>query len=800
MPPVVPSTSERSALALGAWVGFYGLSGRALMVLALELAHHGDFALARLRLAGAIPSASGFAAGLALLATGAAGFAAPAVRRAARALLVGLGSAGFAGFLDPDASRRIGLDTPLGFVALACAFVLAFLPLGFLAFERPRALRRALAPSRRAALLPLAGAGALALRLAGGGLGPTMELHTVALELVRAPWQVLSARADAPPRPLVLCPSAEYSEEGAGRPALLLAPPARVRRTAPEGGPFVLRGGAGIDHAVTAELAERYPGHALRFRVRVDGVQAFETTLALAHAEAWVELGAAGAGLPIASGAELELETALLDAQDREVEPSEPLRAGFGDLVLERRTRAPRTRASAAHPNLVLVLIDTLRADRTSAYGYARATTPNLDALAARGVLFEDLSATASWTWPSTASILTGLLPEQHGVVDAQSSFLPQELDTLPEALQRAGVTTAAWSGSPLIVPAKHFDQGFEFFDASREGRLRRSDIVLPSALDWLGAASEWRFFLYLHLMEPHAPYAPLPEGRARFAAEVPASFDPHKTLEYPWALRRDGFSKSGVRQTETIVPAEEQRWISDLYDGGVWSADHYLGLVLARLRALGLEENTLVVVTSDHGEELFDHGLLAHTHSLHRELVRVPLVLAGPGVLPRGGRVREALSAVALGPTLARLCGAELEGLSAAHDLFDGWRVGGGAEAQPCYFSTRQGWWNGVANQPLFGLRLGSYVLHYAPEGQPWGVPRSARDPDAQGEVRLYISAQDPAELQDLAPRLPELTLSLRDDLLRHLAGLATQHPQSGVGADEATLGVLRALGYLGK
>ncbi|NOT32329.1 MAG: sulfatase, partial [Planctomycetes bacterium] len=518
---------------------------------------------------------------------------------------------------------------------------------------------------------------------------------------------------------------------------------------------------------------------------RIDGRLVFETELPLENSPAWVELGG-GAGLEVRGGSELELESALLDPSGREVTPADPLLAGFGGLALERRARVPRAHATRERPNIVLVLLDTLRADRTSAYGYPRDTTPHLAALARRGLLFEEAHATASWTWPSTASILTGLLPEEHGVQDAASSFLSETLDTLPEALQRAGYTSAAWSGSPLIVPDKLFDQGFEFFDASKEGNLRRSDLVMPGALEWLGAASEWRFFLYLHLMEPHAPYVPLPEARARFAPEVPASFDPRRSLDHQWELLSRAFDEHGQVHTERVVPPEEQRWISDLYDGCVWSGDYWLGQLLARLEELDLTENTIVAVTSDHGEELFDHGLLAHAHALHRELVRVPLVIAGPG-LPQGERIVVPVSGAALGPALARLGGSRIEGLT---DSFDLLRPGAGADV---LFSTRQGYWNGSGRQPLFGLRQGSRVLHLAPRA----VERGSAAPG--GDLRLYDLAHDPEEHDDLAAREPERAQAMRERLLACLAALETRRTETGGAVDEGTQEMLRDIGYLG-
>ncbi|HEX6884075.1 MAG TPA: sulfatase [Planctomycetota bacterium] len=773
-----------SAAVLGAWLALALALARAGVVLALELAHHGHARLAGLRLASVAVPTVAWAVGIALVAVLARALLDG--RRGARPLVVlGLLAASFlffAGRLQDERSLRIGTETALGWGAnLAAAGVGLVLALGLA--RVPLGGRH----GGRALVLPLALL-ALAppvLRATFRGLGPTMAVRAVEVDLLAGGWEVLAARPDAAPGPGILAPSREYRAEGAARPALVLPPPARLRRTLePFEGRRWLAGELGLDHAGRAELAERFPGHALELEVRVDGARVSGARLALDGKPIWVRLTEP---VVLRGGAVLELATRLVDADGAEVVPDVALRVGLGGLALERRERLARAQATRERPSLVLVVLDTLRADRTSAYGYARPTTPHLAALAARGTLFEEVHSTASWTWPSTASILTGLYPGEHGVEDAASSFLAESLDTLPEALQRAGFTTAAWSGSPLIVPDKGFGQGFELFDASREGRLRRSDLIVPAALEWLGSLRGERFFLYLHLMEPHAPFVPLREGRRLFAADVPADYDPTRVLAHNWDLMAKGWASDGRRQTEAVVPPEEQRWISDLYDGCVWSADHWLGRVLARLEELGLTEETLVAVTSDHGEELFEHGLVTHSNTVHRELVRVPLVLAGPGV-PPGARVAAPLSSVALAPTLARLLGTSLSGVEPL-DLF------APDPTRPTLFSTRQGWWNGHAQQPLYGLRRGSEVLHFAPEAAPWG----ASERPGPGEVRVYDLARDPDEQRDLAAEDPARARALRAELERLLGAMRARTQPSGA-VDPGTLERLRGLGYVGE
>lgn len=784
--PAVRESGARGSPVGALWLALVLLVARLTVVVAMELSHHGapGLALVRLRESAALEAV------LALVLAGLAAIVARRPRSGPAGGFVGLflaalATAFLAGRLGQERSLSVTADTARGRLVLAgLALAASFLAVLFVS-TRPRALwSRLCAPAaaRLAVLLLLVLA--LAPRLMPSPAGEPIRLRATLVELAQAPFETLRAHPEAPPGPGVLAPSRGQEPASAGRPALLLAPPCEVLFELADAAGAWLTGGVAVDHSMEEAAAARYPGHALRFELRLDGKIAFEARVPLAGQAHWVELGA-GAGLPVGAARRLGLRTVLVDAEGRELAPPDALRVGFGGLALERRETRARVRSSPSRPNLVFVLLDTLRADRTSAYGYGRATTPHLAALARRGTLFEEACASASWTWPSVASLFTGLSPEEHGVVDAVRSFLPQRLETLAEALQRAGFSTAAWSGSPLIVPAKQFDQGFEFFDASRQGFLRRADLLVPPALEWLASVRGQRFFLYLHLMEPHAPYIPLAEGRRLFAPEVPAEFDPYDMLAWQWDLRREGFDARGERRTDAVVPPREQRWTSELYDACAWSADHWVGVVLAKLAELGLEDETIVVVTSDHGEELFEHGLFAHAHALHRELVRVPLVVAGPG-FEAGARVAGARSTDALAATLLARLGVEARADFPAADLL-------APPGREIFFSTRQGWWNGRGNQPLYGLRQGDHTLVFAPEGEPWGGGPA-------GAVTLRDAARDPAEREDFAAREPELVARLRARLAARLAELGAGRVDAFDAPDAATLDMLRDIGYIGR
>jgi len=278
--------------------------------------------------------------------------------------------------------------------------------------------------------------------------------------------------------------------------------------------------------------------------------------------------------------------------------------------------------APAERPNLLLVTIDTLRADRVGAYGHAAAATPSLDRLAREGVLVEDAVVQVPQTRPSHASLFTGRQPYEHGIRDNFSPPLTGHA-TLAERLREAGYSTAAFIGAYPVSRESGLDRGFLAYDdpfgggAPRRGRADRSERpaseVVDAALAWLGKPAGPPFFAWVHLFDPHAPYAPPAPYRKRFAKEP--------------------------------------------YDGEVAYADSQVGRLLEWLDRSGHAGRTLVVVTSDHGEGLGDHGEDEHLFFVYDSTLRVPLLLRWPGRLP-AARVAGQFRSVDLMPTLLELLG----------------------------------------------------------------------------------------------------------------------------------------------
>jgi arylsulfatase A-like enzyme len=290
-------------------------------------------------------------------------------------------------------------------------------------------------------------------------------------------------------------------------------------------------------------------------------------------------------------------------------------------------------------PLVVVYLVDTLRADHTTPYGYHRDTTPELQRFAREAVLFEQAIAHASWTKPSVASLMTSLLPGRHRAVQLRDR-LDDGLLTLPEMLQAKGYSTGAAIANSVIYSAgTNFEQGFDFFAGlhgadNRPSKLVEAAGVVDEALRWVEARRGLPTFLYVHTMDPHVPYAPPPPFDRKY--------EPHPTPENPGNDPRTDFKE----------PLDRERMIAQ-YDGDVAYGDQEFGRFVRELAARGLFEDALIVFLADHGEEFQDHGQWLHGRSVFDELVRVPLLVKLPGGAGAGRRVTQQVQVVDVLPTV---------------------------------------------------------------------------------------------------------------------------------------------------
>jgi choline-sulfatase len=400
-----------------------------------------------------------------------------------------------------------------------------------------------------------------------------------------------------------------------------------------------------------------------------------------------------------------------------------------------------RGQPGAPRPNLLLVTIDTLRADRIGAYGYAPATTPVLDRLAAEGVRFTDATAHSPLTLPAHAALLTGRYPARYGLRLNGLAALPESAVTVAERLRAAGYRTHAVVASAILDAAYGLAQGFDAYDSELVAGTdrfvalselqRRGSEVARLAIAWLDTRPRSPWFLWVHLFDPHLPY------------DAPDVF----------ARRHPGRP----------------------YDAEVAAADEALGRLIARVD----RGSTVVVVTADHGEALGEHREADHGYFVYDATLRVPLIVAGPGIRP--GVVREQVRSVDVAPTLEALAGlpprADLDGVSLVPLLQGGRRAAVPVSyAESWYPRLHFGW------SELRAIRVGEWKYIAAPKPE------------------LYDLRTDRAELSNLVTERPAVASRLQTELaalVRDVEGTAPAPPAAQ--PDPETVERLRALGYIG-
>jgi arylsulfatase A-like enzyme len=320
-----------------------------------------------------------------------------------------------------------------------------------------------------------------------------------------------------------------------------------------------------------------------------------------------------------------------------------PTAAILASLVILSCHEPTSVPAPAACPgcNVVVISMDTLRADHVGAYGYTRPTTPNVDRLAEDSLVFERAISQSAWTRPAHISMFTGLYPAEHGVVAMFGpGKMPPGAPTLAESLKAAGYATAAFTGGANMDAFFGYDRGFDVY---RTLGKRMFD-NLDATLQWLDRPRTGPFFLFFHGFDPHRPYVSEPVDRA--ALGLP----PRPAAGWP-KLCKDG------------TPPEDLAPYLGNYDASIHRGDRAVGKLLDALRDRGLAERTIVLFTSDHGEEFFEHGHCFHIYTLYREIVEVPLIVHIPGVPAR--RIATPVPAsVAVAPTILDLVGAPRRGV----------------------------------------------------------------------------------------------------------------------------------------
>lgn len=398
-------------------------------------------------------------------------------------------------------------------------------------------------------------------------------------------------------------------------------------------------------------------------------------------------------------------------------------------------------------PDVILVVIDTLRADHLGLYGHDRPTSPNLDAFAKDALVFDRGYAQAGWTLASFASLLTGQYPHQHRVArdskdPARFGCLTPDQVTVPEMMAAAGYQTAAFVNNTFVAPEFGLKQGFSVYDynGATNDKIRPATETVDRMLGWLdGTAADQPVFTLVHMMEPHLDYAPS-EG---FAGTFTAG------LARPAALGPAQGSFFALRETKQVPAPEVVDYMERLYDEEILAADAALGALFDGLKSRGRYQDAVVVVTADHGEEFWDHGKFEHGHALWSELTRVPFVVKAPGVAP--GRVPTVVEHVDLARGLLMRAGAPIAASVQGEDLF------AVAAAPPRSRLSLQE--NCMYGFPCISVIDETHRMVFSPlEGtaQIWAVDDQARD-----AVRLQGAPQ-----QEQGKRLTQLLTQRRGSL----------------------------------
>ena len=392
----------------------------------------------------------------------------------------------------------------------------------------------------------------------------------------------------------------------------------------------------------------------------------------------------------------------------------------------------PSARSAAAAP-VVVVSIDTLRADHLPSYGYPAVATPNIDALRSESVLFDNAYTHCPLTLPAHASLLTGLLPPEHGVRNNIGYRLDPKHATLAGLLKARGYATGAALSSYVLRRTTGLDAGFDFYAdvTTAAGARTAGEVQRPGpetvrlALDWVRGVRDRPFFLFVHLFEPHSPYAPPEPYRSRYGPS---------------------------------------------YDGEVAAADGALGTLVAGLREIGVYEKSIVVLLSDHGEGLGDHGEAEHGILLYRETLRVPLMLRLPGGERAASREAAPAGLRDVLPTLARILDLELPAAVRGRDLLaSAGASDAGVYSETFYPRIHLGW------SELRSLVDARYHLIDGPRPE------------------LYDLARDPAERREILSERPQVASAMRGALAN---GTSDFVPPSPATAEERER--LQSLGYL--
>jgi len=416
--------------------------------------------------------------------------------------------------------------------------------------------------------------------------------------------------------------------------------------------------------------------------------------------------------------------------------------------------------------NVILVSIDTLRANLLSCYGYDKMTSPNIDKFREDSVLFRKCIAQAPSTLASHASIFTSLIPSHHQASFAKMTALPKEVITMTEVLKANGYETISFNDGGQLAPNFGLDQGFDLYRSSnkKKATLYFRDIV-KSSIDWIVRNSEKKFFLFLHTYEAHSPYTPKKKYLDLFETNYSGDLPMHTTERI---AQRINNGRIKITQEDTLH-------IINTYNAEIRSMDESFGVFIDFLKKKELYDKTIIIFTSDHGEEFYDHGVMAsHSHTLFDELLHIPLIIKFANSKFASREIENLVRSIDMMPTLLDLVNIKipenLEGVSLIPMI-----KGRGK------------------NEDLFAISERDMIETL--QDECWSI---MYDKWKLYNSRLYDLEKDPFERIDISSEHAELKTILRKKAIQFIKQIRITQQKEKVELDETELEKLKALGYI--
>ncbi|KPJ58763.1 MAG: hypothetical protein AMJ42_02670 [Deltaproteobacteria bacterium DG_8] len=328
--------------------------------------------------------------------------------------------------------------------------------------------------------------------------------------------------------------------------------------------------------------------------------------------------------------------------------------------------------SEGVYPNIIFILIDTLRPDHLGCYGYLRNTSSQIDSLANHGIVFKNTISQSPWTKPSIASLFTSTLPSTHGVTwRGRNKTLPKSMLTLAEVLKQNGYKTVAFSDNPHITKCNGFDQGFDTFIENYDWLKGNAEPLTNKVLNWFRENYQKKYFIYIHYLDPHDPYNAPGIYHDIFlnkkVIDVSNTVKRGNTYVLNGEYHLDRRMKEKLKSisnpdyplpTPLHISKKELNYLIDLYDGEIRYVDYQVGRIISVLKELKIYDKTTIIISSDHGEEFLEHGMFRHGYHLYDEIIKVPLIIISPHFNKTPLKIETPVNLIDLMPTVLDLLG----------------------------------------------------------------------------------------------------------------------------------------------